>query len=245
MFELSPADGVRALPRLLKLAAKRGLYVEVVALTGTRDRTFDEARHVRAVAEVCARAPNALIELANEPGHPSQSDRVHDPAFLQELAKGVPAGVPVSLGSIEWHEGFAAGTSITWHAPSTRDWVAELSTGADLMRRFRKPVVSDEPIGAADAAVPGRRDNSPARFRAAAVQTKRLGLGATFHYERGLHARLPTRIELACLDAWLEGLGAPISVPPAPAPTSRRSRSEKSPRFSGSPLRWDAARPAR
>ena len=35
LFKLSPADGQRALPRLLELAQKRGLYVEVVALVDT------------------------------------------------------------------------------------------------------------------------------------------------------------------------------------------------------------------
>jgi len=61
-------------------------------------------------------------------------------------------------------------------------------------------------MGAADAAVAGRRDNDPARFRAAAVESRKAGLGATFHYEGGLQAKLPTAKELACLDAWLEGL---------------------------------------
>src|SRR5213595_3538905 len=35
IFELTPADGQRALPRLLEMAANHGIYVEVVALTGT------------------------------------------------------------------------------------------------------------------------------------------------------------------------------------------------------------------
>jgi hypothetical protein len=63
-------------------------------------------------------------------------------------------------------------------------------------------------MGAADKAVPGRRDNDPARFRQAAVANRRAGLGATFHYEGGLQARKPTTIEMACLDAWLAGLSA-------------------------------------
>jgi hypothetical protein len=73
-------------------------------------------------------------------------------------------------------------------------------------------VINDEPIGAADEAVPGRRDNDPARFREAGAASRRAGLGATFHYEGGLQARRPTKIEEACLDAWLVGLSRPAGA---------------------------------
>src|SRR5688572_28070347 len=57
-------------------------------------------------------------------------------------------------------------------------------------------------------------------FRAAAAAMRRHGIGATFHYEGGLQARLPTTVEMACLDAWLAGLsgerGAAASGVPSP-----------------------------
>jgi hypothetical protein len=61
-------------------------------------------------------------------------------------------------------------------------------------------------MGAADVAIPGKRDNRPDRFRTAAETARASGLGATFHYEGGLQARLPSPTEAACLEAWLEGL---------------------------------------
>lgn len=75
-----------------------------------------------------------------------------------------------------------------------------------MVARFRKPVINDEPMGAADRPSPGSRDNRPQRFREAARMSRRAGLGATFHYEGGLQAKLPSTIEAACLDAWLAGL---------------------------------------
>ena len=63
-------------------------------------------------------------------------------------------------------------------------------------------------MGAADVAIPGRRDNDPGRFQQAAAASRQAGIGATFHYEGGLQARMPTRIEMACLDAWLAGFSA-------------------------------------
>ena len=55
---------------------------------------------------------------------------------------------------------------------------------------------------------PLRRDNAPEHFQQAAAASRQAGIGATFHYEGGLQARMPTRIEMACLDAWLAGFSA-------------------------------------
>jgi hypothetical protein len=210
LFKLSPADGQRALPRLLELAQKRGLYVEVVALVDTATIKVDPPGQIKAIGEICARYPNALLELANEPVHATQAEALHDAAYLKPLLALVPAGVPVSLGSVENGDAFAAGAYVTWHAPRAGKggWPAQIAHGAVLVKRFGKPVVSDEPMGAADVAIPGRRDNDPEHFQQAAAASRRAGIGATFHYEGGLQARMPTRIEMACLDAWLAGFSA-------------------------------------
>jgi hypothetical protein len=206
IFQLTPEDGLRALPRLLELASKHGLYVEIVAFTGTSVIKVDRAAFVKAIGAICAKHPNALLELANEPGHPTQATEMHDPAHLQSLLPLVPKQVPVALGSVEYAEGFAAGTYVTWHSPRSATWAKQVEEGAKMLRQFGKPVVNDEPIGAADAPIPGRRDNDPARFRAAARAMRRAGVGATFHYDGGIQTRLPTRKETECLDAWLAGL---------------------------------------
>ena len=206
IFQLTPADGERALPRLLEMARRHGVYVEVVAFTGTSVIKVDRAAFVKSIAAICARHPNALLELANEPGHPTQAVEMHDPAHLQSLLRLVPKHVPVSLGSVEYSDGFAAGTYVTWHSPRGSDWVKKVDEGIALLKKFGKPVINDEPIGAADAPVPGRRDNNPANFRAAAAAMRRAGLGATFHYDGGIQTRLPTKGELACLDAWIAEL---------------------------------------
>ena len=208
LFKLSPDDGRRALPRLLVLAKQLGLHVEVVALADTASIPLDIPAHVKAVAEICARHPNALLEIANEPVHPTQVKALHDSAYLQSLARLIPAGVPFALGAEGEGDGVHTGTYITWHAPrgGPKGWVAEIAKGAEIVRRYNKPVVNDEPMGAAAKAIEGRRDNSPRRFREAARASRQAGLGATFHYEGGLQAKKPMAAEMACLDAWLAGL---------------------------------------
>ena len=121
----------------------------------------------------------------------------------------MPAGVPVALGSIETGEGFAAGDYVTWHVPRDHrfeGWghVLAIAQGAGFLGRWNKPVVSDEPIGAGPKYEPGRRDDLPARFRAAGLLTRLIGMGATFHYEGGLQAIVPAGRELECFDAWNE-----------------------------------------
>lgn len=220
LFELSPGDGLNALPRVLSLAADRGLFVEVVALADTAGLTVDLHQHVKAVAAIAAAHPNAVLEIANEPFHPTQDPRLHDPAFVKSLADEVPGSVPVALGSGDGNDGYAAaGRYATWHAPrddAPDGWghVLELATGAGLVSKLQKPLVSDEPIGAAGDHVPGRRDNEPARFAAAAAVTRLAGLGATFHYEGGLQGRLPAGRELECFNAWNSALAALGDLPP-------------------------------
>jgi hypothetical protein len=207
IFELSPAEGRRALPRLLTMAAEAGVFVEVVALAGTADISVDVDEHVNEIASIIARHGNAVLEVANEPVHPSQRPDVHNPAFLKRAAARAPKEVVTAFGSIERGEGFGDGAYITWHVPretEPRGWghVLAIAEGAAMVERWKKPVISDEPIGAAAKAIPGRRDSSPTRFRAAALLTRLAGLGATFHYEGGLNARIPTGQELACFNAW-------------------------------------------
>jgi hypothetical protein len=209
LFQLAPGDGVRALPELLQMAAARGLHVEVVALVDTADVATDIDAHVKAVGAIAARHANAVVEIANEPAHPTQAMTIHDPRELRRLAALVPAGVPVSFGSAEDNEAFAGGHYATFHFPRSGErtaWghVLALAKGAALVKSWNKPVINDESIGAAATAIPGRRDNDPDRFRAAALLSRMAGLGATFHYEQGLQAKIPTGLEARCFDAWNE-----------------------------------------
>jgi hypothetical protein len=124
----------------------------------------------------------------------------------------------VALGSAERAEGYAAGRYVTWHPPraSGEDgWqhVASLAEGASLVAKWQKPIVSDEPVGAGPTAIPGRRDDNPARFGAAGAVTRLAGLGATFHYEGGLQARIPTGPELASFEAWSAALDLLADLP--------------------------------
>lgn len=208
LFALTPEDGRRALPRLLDLAADRGIHVEIVALADTAELTIDLDAHVRAVGAIAAAHPNALVEIANEPFHPTQHASLHDRATLARLATLIPDPVMVAFGS-DTPDTSGGGDYVTVHMPRGErpgDHVKALEKAGDLVTRYGRPVVSDEPIGAGPVLDPGRRDNAPERFRAAARATRAAGMYATFHYESGLHARIPQGVELASFEAWMDAL---------------------------------------
>jgi hypothetical protein len=209
LFQLTPEDGRAALPRLLDLARARGIAVEVVALADTKEIPVDYETHIREVGRVAGERGNALIEIANEPGHPTQDPRLHEPAFARSLAALLPEPLLVALGSFEYGDEYAAGDYATTHVPrgsGAWDHVLEVATRAEWVSRLKKPIVSDEPIGAGPEFDAGRRDNEPSRFAAAAALTRLVGMDPTFHYDGGLQARIPGPQEAACLEAWRRGL---------------------------------------
>ena len=149
-MDLRPRDGRAALPRLLEMAARHGIHVEVVALAGTRDMPLNLEEQIDELGRIAGTHGNALLELATQPVHPTQHPRVHNPDVLRALAARVPADVPVALGSIETEEGFAAGDYVTWHVPRDdgfEGWghVPAITLGAEFLGRWNKPVISDEP----------------------------------------------------------------------------------------------------
>jgi hypothetical protein len=92
--------------------------------------------------------------------------------------------------------------------------VAELGS---LSVRTGKPVVNDEPIGADERSVPGRRLADPDAFRAISQKEGEAGLaGGTFHCQDCLYGRIPGPVQRACARAWIDGAGVS-------APSGRRS----------------------
>lgn len=210
-FELAPDTGAAALPKLLELAARHRLHVEAVALVDTASYTFDVEKHVTAIAAACKAVGNCVIEMANEPYHPTQAATVHDRAYLRRLRTLVPADIPVALGAAQEPQDSGGGDYATVHlSRDTGDggWahVKAIAGVGDLPARLKVPVVSDEPIGASERMEPGRRDNDPGRFEAAARATRAAGLGATFHYTEGINATIPTGVQLRCFEGWVKGL---------------------------------------
>ena len=213
LFQLTPEEGRAALPRLLALAAQRGLQVEVVALADTQFYPLDRAglhAQVEGIGRIALRHVNAIVQVANEHDHPTQLSLLHTSAAVRELAQSLPAGVLYTESpAANDTASEPGGQFLTRHlARGGNRWtmVARVRELADLSSRLGKPIVNDEPIGADERSIPGRRQHDPAVFAAMAMLDSLYGLaGGTFHCEDCLRALVPGPVQQQCAAAWIDG----------------------------------------
>lgn len=161
----TPEGARAALPDLLEAAAARGLRVQVAAITDSATG-YDVAAHLRAVSAIVAAHPNAILEIANEPGHATQAPAVQDIRNLTRLAlDNVPSGVIYALGHLSdepvdgawpWQ---TLGGVITAHLSRDRDlWnrVRRMREIAAIGELTHWPVISGEPDAIAETQPPGK-----------------------------------------------------------------------------------------
>ena len=222
LFKLTPDDGRRHMTMLFEMAARRGLYVEIVALADSErfGMTGPSLRdQVAAVGKIAAGHANAVVQVANEHYHPTQSRELHDPAVLGELGRLLPPQVlHTESAAADDTATEPQGAYITRHlsrSGSPAQMLERVQLLGRLASKTGKPVVNGEPIGAAEKDDPGRRLSDPGFFRDLARQTSAAGLaGGTFHCEDGLLARVPGPVQQACARAWVQG--ASVSAPSTP-----------------------------
>ena len=231
---LTPAMARANLPGLLDLLAKRGLAVEVTALTGTATG-YDAKAHLTAVADILAGRPGVLLELANEITNGTQDQAVTAAANLrawgQEIAQ--PRGLLWAIGATDTDEPCPAadaadrpevcsgyqggeyaaggGSYSTAHLDRGRPtWnnvrrVREIFAIADETGR---PSFNNEPMGAdeLDGRQTGKqRWNDPALFFAMGALDRAFSIGGVHHSEAGRYSVLPGPVQQQCAEAYLAG----------------------------------------
>ena len=190
--------------------AGRGLRFEFVVFADAQllmPRVEDQRAHLARVASTLASKWNVVGELANE--WPKNGV---DPGRFEK-----PAGLPWSRGSAlgEQHPFVPTWDWVSHHGKRSDGWYAD-ETAREIRDAVGVPVIQDEPIGAAETAAPGRRDNVPDRFKWAGALWAFTG-GATFHSEAGVVSESYGRIQKASAVAFFAGL----RVIPADAQTWR------------------------
>ncbi|HVL67213.1 MAG TPA: hypothetical protein VM364_08110 [Vicinamibacterales bacterium] len=207
------AGALDRLPGLLTMARAHGLYVEVTALTDTREGGYDLRAHVRRCAEIVKSHDHAILEIANEPYHPTQVGELHDHATLLRLHQEIvaPLGVTCALGAPDTDEpepGHPVADYVTLHLDRGRDpWnmvrrVRELEMASGGLNR---PVLNNEPIGADETPSRGRRESDPAIFFTMGVLERIFETGGVHHSQAGLHCDLPGPVQRACAEAYVRG----------------------------------------
>src|ERR1035437_98368 len=211
LFQLEPGEGQAALPCLLALAEQSGVYIEAVALADTAlfpGTSSDIERHVRIIGATCESSPAALLEIANEPIHPTQLASLSDPAYLLSLRRLVSPAVLCALGAAhgadDSNRAFTGGDYVTVHADRADGengwrWVRHQREEWDIAIETGKPVVNDETQ---------KVDLAADKQWATGVLMAMLSLGDTFHFPGGLLGQSPAGDELTALDARRAGWDA-------------------------------------
>ena len=213
----TPASARAALPALLTEAAARGLYVYVCAITGGKEPVYDIEAHLRAITEMAAAHPNTILEVANEIGHPTLSERANDVRGLLSMARRIiPPGLTWTLGApLSTDEPTPQGTYPTdggmfndAHLDRGRDFwnqVRRVREIAALSDATRKPAMSGEPIGAAEHTQPGKRESDPTFFFTLGALSRGFEVGSVFHSEAGLRGQLLGPNQRRCAQEFIAG----------------------------------------
>ena len=182
LYPQEHTDFYTRLPAFSSELASYGLRLEFVVFADAQIIMPDEEAertHILAVVQAFAGAWNVFIEVGNEcfkniPGGDMQCQR------LGQLV--LPNGGLVSFGSVEMgpFPPIAQGNYGTHHTERSWDWPRKAKDIYDVWSVTHVPFIADEPIGAAEVEVPGRRTANAADYRQYAANAALYG-GFTFH----------------------------------------------------------------
>jgi hypothetical protein len=197
------ASALANLPRFMTIAEELRLYVEVTALTGT-NLGYSVEDHLTSINQILAPFDNAVVEIANEPYHDTQSEAVHDPAYLLEVSKLIDPSIITALGAAYEDESLemSGGDYVTAHLDRGRDdWnmVRRVRELENVSATTGKHVLNNEPKKAgsqlADATI----------VFTMAVLNRGFEVGGVFHSDSALDAVVPDAAQQAYADAYMAG----------------------------------------
>lgn len=207
------------LGQLADLLKDRGLYLEFTALADAQLLMPDpqtQRAFLQQVAAVLSFKDNVFLEHCNEP---------FKNGCERELQMGrLPYVVLQASGAYDVQETPTKWTLdpvfdyVTSHPPRDDEWARKAHDAMDIRDGFgsngkdfagvQVPVVLDEPIGAADVAVGGRRANDPNLFREFGAGCALFGAGCTFHSNAGVATKPLSDIQAAAARGFFAGINA-------------------------------------
>lgn len=199
------------LPAYCDEAGARGMNVYLAYCTEA-ETGYDLEAHVETIEGIACEYPNVVLrEVANEPDHPTQAERL-PPERCADLAARMawPSAYGATITDDESLK-YAGGDFVAVHLDRGRDkW--------NMVRRVReimavsenagKVAFNQEPIGADEVSDPGKRESDPAIFYTmGALNRLFLGGAGIFHSTSGLNAACLGPNQFTCARAFVEGSG--------------------------------------
>lgn len=207
-----------SLPTFCDVLLARGLWLEFTCLADCQyaplglTQTAEQVAHVSQVVVALAGKSNVFFELANE-----YSNNGVDPSkfarpvgILSSAGWGSPTG-DVYLPPWDY---------VTHHPDRDDQWprkskdIQDIRDGpfgippAIYTTGVKRPVVSDEPMGAGDVDIPNKRSTVVNDFYWAGAGCALFGAGGTFHSDNGIQSVVFSPTQQACANAWYSGMAA-------------------------------------
>lgn len=198
-----------ALPDFAGKLATFGLDLEFVVFADAQNlpnyNEFSEQRDwLPQVAGALSSSPNAILELVNEYAQNGVDPSVHSQPGGILSAKSSGDDETPNLPPWDY---------ATFHAPRDNEWPRKSKNAMDIADFLGRPVINDEPIGAAEAAIPGSRSDQPNDFYWFAAVGMLLAGGGTFHSQDGLTSVPWGPVQRACAQAFYAGINViPLDI---------------------------------
>lgn len=215
------------LPLVLEEARLRNLSLEVTVFSDSKaeddthgDEAYDLDAHMTRIAAICAPFQNLVGEVANEPYHGSQAERVHvwsnltnwgqdfEANDIQAWAQGAPITDEPSPDPASPEYVNLDAPYITLHLDRGRDeWnmVRRVRELENVSNGYDKPAMNNEPIGWAEVDEPGRRSNNPNIAFTMGALSRGFEVGLVSHADHGLECDPPGPNQIACHEAAVAG----------------------------------------
>lgn len=195
------------LPGWLDACRERSLHGYLAYCTEA-DTGYALDAHVRQLEILTAGRDNVLKEVGNELDHPTQGGRL-DPGRVADLAQRM-AGTVGYGATIEDDESpkYAGGAFVPVHLDRGRDtWnmVRRVREVEAMSANTGKPAFNQEPIGAAEASIAGKRESNPNVFFTMGVLNRLFEVGGVFHSDDGLLAQRLGPNQRLCAEAFVQG----------------------------------------
>lgn len=224
------AAGARdRMPAFFDMAEDYGVAVWAVLVTDSKDGGYDVEEHLRLCSELTNR-PHVIPVLANEWGHPTQSDEV-TPENLRRWGQQYFDGQPWSIGApvdgvtappdakprpgqqfdrdeptpVDWQDMDGPASFRGFGGPSMDAHLDRGRDGWDQPRRVREIYACTECDGCPCLnAEPGRDETGTWFYAVLGALDRCFSNGGIHHCEHGLQVRLPNDDEAERLDAYVQ-----------------------------------------
>jgi hypothetical protein len=164
-------------------------------------------RHRDSVIAALAGATNVFIEACNEPNKddsqgnmPGGNQEAHEHAMLM-AGRGIlctsGAGSDEAIAA-----GLAGPDYVTIHPDRGPEWYRKNKDVLDVRDQTGLPCTADEPIGLAEAEIPGKRTANAQECATAGAVAQAHGLGSTIHSDAGISGVAFGPVQEQCARAW-------------------------------------------